>query len=99
MDELTEEVPDHASIDEGYSVGCKSAKGWLALASAAIAVAKAFTPPPQAATTSSQTPSNMPTVGISPGKYIELCMKNLQSLRYVQQHSEEIILSQSEFIP
>ena len=53
MDELTEEVPDHASIDEGYSVGCKSAKGWLALASAAIAVAKAFTPPPQAATTSS----------------------------------------------
>jgi len=78
MDELIEEVPDHASIDEGYFVGCKSAKVWLALAAAAIAVAKAFTPPRQAATTSSQTPSNTPAVGISPGKYAELRMKNLQ---------------------
>ena len=70
-----------------------------ALTAAATAVAKAFSPPStsQVATASSQMPST-PTVGMSPGKSIELRMKNLQQLRYVQELYEENILSEAEFM-
>ena len=37
-------------------------------------------------------------VGMSPGKSIELRMKNLQHPRYVQELYEEKILSEPEFI-
>ena len=37
-------------------------------------------------------------VGMSPGKSIEIRMKNLQHLRYVQELYEEKILSEPEFI-
>ena len=37
-------------------------------------------------------------VGMSPGKSVELRMKNLQQLRYVQELYEEKILSEPEFI-
>ena len=69
-----------------------------ALAAAATTVANTFTPLSQAAMSSSQTPSSTPAGGISPGKSAELCMKNLQQLRYVQQLFKENILSESEFI-
>ena len=69
-----------------------------ALAAAARTVANTFTPLSQAAMSSSQTPSSTPAGGISPGKSAELCMKNLQQLRYVQQLFKENILSESEFI-
>ena len=72
-----------------------------ALTAAATAVAKAFSPlyvyTSQVATASSQMPS-IPIVGMSPGKSIELRMKNLQQLRYVQELYEENILSEPEFI-
>ena len=53
-----------------------------ALTAAATAVAKAFSPPStsQVATASSQMPCTS-TVGMSPGKSIELRMENLQQLR------------------
>ena len=70
-----------------------------ALTAAATAVAKAFSPPStsQVASASSQMPCTS-TVGMSPGKSIELRMKNLQQLRYVQELYEENILSEPEFI-
>ena len=67
---------------------------------AAEAVAKAISPPPPATTTtgdntSSETETN--SIGISPGKTVELRSKNLQQLRYIQQLYEDNILSPEEF--
>ena len=69
------------------------------LTAAATAVAKVFSPPSgsQVETSRSQMP-NTARVGMSPGKSIELRMKNLQQLRYVQELYEEKILSEPEFI-
>ena len=68
-----------------------------ALTAAATAVAKAFSPPSmsQVATASFQVPS-IPTVGMSPGKFVALRMKNLQQSRYVQELYEENTLSKPD---
>ncbi len=70
-----------------------------ALTGAAEAVAKAFAPSPSqplSASSSHLIPTTSGTVGISPGKSVELRMKNLQQLRVIQQLYEENILSDSE---
>jgi hypothetical protein len=46
----------------------------------------------------SSTSSPTPTLGLSPGKSIDLRMKNLQQLRYIQQLFEDNILSEPEFL-
>ena len=59
-----------------------------AFTDAARAVAKAFSPPIN---------SNSVSVGISPGKTVELRSKNLQQLRDLQQLYDDRILSAAEF--
>lgn len=64
-----------------------------ALAGAAVAVAKAFTP-------QQSTPEHTLSKGssISPGKSVELRMKNLEQLKFLQQLRDDCILSQAEFV-
>lgn len=73
-----------------------------ALVGAATAFAKAMSPPPIISSSSGDcTPSTLiraiASIGISPGKTVELRMKNLEQLRYLQQLMEDGILSQDEF--
>ena len=62
-----------------------------AFTDAARAVASVFSPP---VTSSSSVTSS---VGISPGKAVELRSKNLEQLRYIQQLYEDNILSSAEY--
>ena len=80
-----------------------------ALVGAATAFAKAISPPPTVSSTSLSsgdsparapltTRNASPSVGISPGKTVDLCMKNLEQLRYIQRLMEDGILSNQEFL-
>ena len=42
--------------------------------------------------------ANQTSVAISPGKSVDLRMKNLQQLRFIQQLFDDNILSQEEFL-
>ena len=70
-----------------------------ALATAAIAVAKAFSPPPAEETEKSSKLSEncSPIHSFSPSKKLNLRMKNLEQLRQLQQLKEGGILSAEEY--
>ena len=63
-----------------------------AIEGAAIAFAKALGGSPKDAATPSQ-----PPVGVSPGRAVELRMKNYEQLRYVQQLYDDGILCEEEY--
>ena len=65
------------------------------LANAAIAITKAFRSPVEPPSSSLPVSSQ---VGISPGKSVDLRMKTLQQLRYLQQLFDDKRLSESEFL-
>ena len=65
------------------------------ITNAAVAIMKATTPPTSVAQPSQQAPSS---VVMSPGKSVELRMKNLQQLRFLQQLFDDNILSETEFL-
>ena len=66
-----------------------------ALTGAAVAFAHAF----KGNTSLAQSPSEMPitAVGMSPGKAVDLRMKNFEQLRYLQQLYDDGILTMKEF--
>ena len=65
------------------------------IANAALAITKAINPSVSVV----QQSSEQPKIGISPGKsVVDLRMKNLQQLRYIQQLFEDKILSETEFL-
>lgn len=66
-----------------------------ALTGAAVAFAHAFKS--QNATEAPHLPDSVTTVGVSPGKAVELRMKNFEQLRYLQQLYEDNILTTKEF--
>ena len=73
------------------------------ITNAAVAITKAFSPPTSTAQQpeqSQQVPLNLnpPSVVMSPGKSVELRMKNFQQLRFLQQLFEDNILSETEFL-
>ena len=73
------------------------------ITNAAVAITKAFSPPTSTAQQpeqSQQAPLNLnpPSVVMSPGKSVELRMKNFQQLRFLQQLFEDNILSETEFL-
>ena len=65
------------------------------ITNAAVAIMKATTPPTTVAQPPQQAP---PSVVMSPGKSVELRMKNLQQLRFLQQLFDDNILSETEFL-
>ena len=65
------------------------------IAESVAAISKAFSSPQSS---SNQGPASAPVLGLSPGKSVDLRMKNLQQLRYIQQLLEDNILSENEFL-
>ena len=63
------------------------------ISNAAVAITKAISPPSAVV----EPPTNQSLV-ISPGKSVDLRMKNLQQLRFIQQLFDDNILSQEEFL-
>lgn len=66
-----------------------------AITGAAVAVAKIFAPTPKSP--EGTIPSSSGLSGLSPGKCVELRLKNLQQLKFIQQLMDDGVLSQSEF--
>lgn len=64
------------------------------IADSIVALSKAISPPP----VKSNSSISVSTVGISPGKSIDLRMKNLQQLRYIQKLFQDNILSEQEYL-
>ena len=68
----------------------------LQLSEAATAVAKAFEKQDGSGSACSGS-SSSPSVGVSPGKAVDLRMKNYQQLRYIQQLYDDGILTELEY--
>ena len=61
-------------------------------------LAKAINPSKSGAQEDSGSQANQSSIAISPGKSVDLRMKNLQQLRFIQQLFDDNILSQDEFL-
>jgi len=69
-----------------------------ALTGAAVAFAQSFQCGSKGKDDSPKRSSSLPiTTGVSPGRSIELRMKNLEQLRYLQQLFEDRVVSEQEF--
>ena len=63
-----------------------------------LILAKAINPSKSGAQEDSGSQTNQSSIAISPGKSVDLRMKNLQQLRFIQQLFDDNILSQDEFL-
>lgn len=68
------------------------------ISNAAVAITKALSPTTPVEQQSQGSSVSQSAVGISPSKSVDLRMKNLQQLRYIQQLFDDKILSEAEFI-
>ena len=64
----------------------------------ATVLAKAINPSASGSQEASSSIANQSSVAISPGKSVDLHMKNLQQLRFIQQLFDDNILSEEEFL-
>ena len=67
-----------------------------ALTGAAVAFAQSLSGSKTRDDSPKRMPSMLTATGIFPGKAVELCMKNLEQLRYLQQLFEDGILNEGE---
>ena len=61
-------------------------------------LAKAINPSTSGAQEDSGSQASQSSIAISPGKSVDLRLKNLQQLRFIQQLFDDNILSQDEFL-